>query len=77
MASNRVAGRRIREHRINLGLSPERYGARIGVSGGTVRRIEMGLAPTVRTMFLIASDMDVRVTDLFPSSAAGARAVSV
>jgi transcriptional regulator with XRE-family HTH domain len=68
MASNRVAGRRIKEHRINLGLSPERYGARIGVSGGTVRRIEAGLAPTVRTMFLIASDMDVRVTELFPAT---------
>jgi transcriptional regulator with XRE-family HTH domain len=69
MASNRVAGRRIREHRINLGLSPERYGARIGVSGGTVRRIEAGLAPTVRTMFLIASDMGVLVTELFPATA--------
>jgi transcriptional regulator with XRE-family HTH domain len=69
MASNRVAGRRIREHRINLGLSPERYGARIGISGGTVRRIEAGLAPTVRTMFLIASDMGVQVTELFPVAA--------
>lgn len=67
MASNRVAGRRIREHRINLGLSPERYGDRIGVSGGTVRRIEVGLMPTVRTMFLIASDMDVQVIELFPA----------
>lgn len=73
MASNRVAGRRIREHRINLGLSPERYGARIGVSGGTVRRIEAGMAPTVRTMFLIASDMEVRVTDLFPATASPSR----
>jgi transcriptional regulator with XRE-family HTH domain len=70
MASNRVAGRRIGEHRLNLGLSPERYGDRIGVSGGTVRRIEAGFAPTVRTMFLIASDMEVRVTDLFPAVAA-------
>jgi transcriptional regulator with XRE-family HTH domain len=68
MVSNRVAGRRIREHRVNLGLSPERYGQRIGVSGGTVRRIEAGLVPTVRTMFLIASDLGVQVTDLFPSA---------
>lgn len=69
MASNRVAGRRVKEHRVNLGLSPERYGARIGVSGGTVRRIEAGLAPTVRTMFLIAKDMGLQVTDLFPIAA--------
>lgn len=76
MASNRVAGRRIREHRINLGLSPERYGVRIGVSGGTVRRIEVGCAPTVRTMFLIASDMGLQVTELFPATATAMRAAA-
>lgn len=53
-------------HRMNLGESPEVFGARIGVSGMTIRRIERGKALTVRTAFLIAADMGVAVTELWP-----------
>lgn len=66
MQSNRVAGRRIRAHRMNLGLSPEQFGWDIGVSGMTVRRIEAGGNVRVRTAFLIAQSMEVSVTDLWP-----------
>lgn len=66
MQSNRVAGKRIRIHRINLGESPEVFGSRIGVSGMTVRRIENGKPLTVRTAFLIAEDMHVPVVELWP-----------
>lgn len=68
MQSNRVAGRRIKIHRVNLGESPEQFGGRIGVSGMTVRRIEEGKPLTVRTAFLIAADMQVAVTDLWSPS---------
>lgn len=51
--------------RINRGLSPEQLGQRVGVSGRTIRRIEEGAIPTVRTMFLIAQEFDLEVTDLW------------
>lgn len=66
MPSNKVAGRRIREHRLNLGLSPEAFGARVGVSGGTVRRIEDGKPLRVRTAFLIAKELGLPVIELWP-----------
>lgn len=67
MRSNKVAGRRIREHRLNLGLSPEQFGWQVGVSGMTIRRIEGGKALRVRTAFLIAQHMGVPVTALWPA----------
>lgn len=69
MSSNKVAGRRLREHRVNLGLSPEAFGARIGVSGMTVRRIEDGYPLRVRTAFLIAQELEVDVIHLWPPPA--------
>jgi transcriptional regulator with XRE-family HTH domain len=74
MQSSRVAGRRIQIHRVNLGESPEQFGGRIGVSGMTVRRIEGGKPLTVRTAFLIAADMQIAVTELWPP--VGRRAVA-
>lgn len=68
MQSNKVAGRRIRAHRLNLGLSPEQFGWKIGVSGMTVRRIEAGGNLRIRTAFLIAQSMATDVTDLWPVS---------
>lgn len=62
-----VTGRRLRELRINKGLSPEQLGNRVGVSGRTIRRVEAGgMQPTVRTMFLIAQAFDAEVVDLWP-----------
>lgn len=66
MSSSQATRRRIRIHRINLGESPEAFGARIGVAGMTIRRIEQGKPLTVRSAFLIAADMKVAVTELWP-----------
>lgn len=60
------SGDRVREIRVNRGLSPEDLGRRVGVSGRTIRRIEDGKHPNVRTMFAIAQEFDVEVTDLWP-----------
>lgn len=62
---DRTTGRRIRTLRVNRGLSPEQLGNQIGVSGRTIRRVEDGATPTVRTMFLIAQEFDLEVTDLW------------
>lgn len=67
MQATRRAGRQLRELRTNAGLSPEALGAKVGVSGITIRRIERGQClPTVRTMFKIAGEFHLRVTDLWP-----------
>lgn len=65
--SLREAGASIREQRLNRGLSPEQLGHLAGVSGRTVRRIEEGKRPTVRTMFQVAQILDCEVVDLWPS----------
>jgi transcriptional regulator with XRE-family HTH domain len=52
--------------RVNKGLSPEALGNRVGVSGRTIRRIEEGKRPTVRTMFLLAQEFECEVVDLWP-----------
>jgi transcriptional regulator with XRE-family HTH domain len=62
----RLAGRRIHQHRVRLGLSPEQYGVRIGVSGMTVRRIECGYTPQRCTQRKFAADLGVEVDELFP-----------
>jgi transcriptional regulator with XRE-family HTH domain len=67
MKATQRAGRQLRELRTNTGLSPEALGARIGVSGMTIRRIERGEChPTVRTMFLLAAEFEMRPTDMWP-----------
>lgn len=57
-------------HRISKGLSPERFGALVGLSGMTVRRIEDGRAKASslhpRTKFLISKQMGVPVSELWP-----------
>jgi transcriptional regulator with XRE-family HTH domain len=64
--SLREAGAAVKELRVNRGLSPEQLGERVGVSGRTIRRVEEGNRPTVRTMFLIALQFDYDVVDLWP-----------
>lgn len=66
--SNRLAGRRIHQHRVRLGLSPEQYGLHIGVSGMTVRRVERGYMPFRSTQAKFARDLGVPVDDLYPLS---------
>lgn len=64
--SLREAGQIIRECRRNAGMSPEELAPFIGVSGRTIRRIEDGHRPTVRTAFLLANYFDWEVSDLWP-----------
>lgn len=64
--SKRLAGRRIHQHRVRLGLSPEQYGLRIGTSGMTVRRVEGGYTPFRSTQIKFARDLRVEVDELFP-----------
>ncbi len=66
MSSNRLAGRRIQQHRVQLRLSPEQYGLRIGVAGMTVRRIEEGKTPFLSTAGKFADDMGLAPEDLWP-----------
>lgn len=61
---------RIYRFRVSKGMSPERFGSRVGLSGMTIRRIEDGRAKPVallpRTKYLIAEEMGVEVDDLWP-----------
>lgn len=66
--SNRLVGRRIHQHRVRLGLSPEQYGTKIGVSGMTVRRVEAGYTPFRSTQAKFARDLNAPVDELFPLS---------
>lgn len=66
--SNRLAGHRIHQHRVRLGLSPEQYGIRIGCSGMTVRRVEAGYTPFRSTQAKFAHDLGIEVDELFPLS---------
>lgn len=63
-------GQRVARLRISkTGLSPEAFGATIGVNGSTIRNIEAGRGPRrphVRTMFAIARGLEEEVFDLFP-----------
>ena len=68
MASNRLAGRRVHQHRVRLGLSPEQYGVHIGVAGMTVRRVEAGYTPFRSTQAKFARDLGVEVDELWPLS---------
>lgn len=67
------AGRLIYEARVERGLSPEELayvinhsGRGVSISGKTIRRVEEGKRPTVRTMFALASEFDLQVKDLWP-----------
>lgn len=63
--SSRLAGRRVQQHRVRLGLSPEQYGIRIGCAGMTVRRVEAGYTPFLSTQAKFAKDLGTSVDELF------------
>lgn len=60
--------RKLRELRINAGLSPEQLGYRTGLSGKQLRAIEAGIVrrPHPRTQFAIAQEFDLLPLDVFP-----------
>jgi transcriptional regulator with XRE-family HTH domain len=68
----KAPGERIRDLRLNVGLSPEQLGDQVGVSGDTIRRIERGIGPRCphpRTMFLLAEAFELGVTDIWTPEA--------
>jgi len=72
---DKAAGRLLREWRLNRGLSPEALSWELrrakleSVSGRQIRRIEdVGVIPTPRVMFALASYFDARPTDIWRSS---------
>ncbi len=69
----REAGRFIQEERRERGLSHEvlayeisQANPKVSVSGRTIRRVEEGSRPSVRTMFALAGYFGVEVRDLWP-----------
>lgn len=62
-----MSGRRVRAARLELGMSPEQFGERYGVSGQTIRRLEDGRQKrlTARSMLRIAQGLDTSVGELF------------
>lgn len=71
MSSNGTRKRpnwRLRELRINAGLSPNELGYRAGISGKAVRAIEDGTVrrPRPRTQFAIAEVFGLLPLDVFP-----------
>lgn len=66
MVSSQLAGARIHQHRVRLGLSPEQYGDRVGCAGMTVRRVEAGYQPFRSTQAKFARDLGVEVDELWP-----------
>lgn len=66
--SKRLAASRIHQHRVRLGLSPEQFGVRVGVSGMTVRRVEAGFVPFRSTQAKFAREMGVEIDEIWPLS---------
>ena len=64
--SRRVPHTRLRELRINAGMTPNDLAYRAGVSGKTVRMAEAGWIPGPRTQFQIAAAFDLKPLDLWP-----------
>jgi len=57
---------RLKELRINAGMSPNDLAYRAGVSGKTVRMVEAGFVPTPRVQFQIAKVFAMLPLDLWP-----------
>ena len=78
LAYGRATGRRIRDLRLELGMSPQTLSQACGVNQATLHRIEAGYydrqgrekagryGVTLYTLVRIARGMDVRPSDLLP-----------
>lgn len=64
--SRRVPHLKLRELRVNEGLTPNDLAFRCGVSGKTVRMAEAGFIPSPRVQFAIAQVFGLRPLDLWP-----------
>lgn len=64
--SRRVPHLRLKELRINSGMSPNDLAFRAGVSGKTIRMVEAGWIPGPRTQFQVAKVFELVPLDLWP-----------
>lgn len=62
----RVPHLRLKELRINAGMSPNDLAYKAGLSGKTVRMVESGWIPSPRVQFQIAMVFELRPLDLWP-----------
>ncbi len=67
MVSTKMIGNQVRIARGEQGLSPEQFGAKYGVSGNTIRRLEDGRQKrlTSRSMLKISQGVGIPVGELF------------
>lgn len=65
-ASRRTPHLRLKELRINAGMSPNDLAFRVGVSGKTVRMVEAGFIPSPRVQLQIARAFGLLPLDLWP-----------
>jgi DNA-binding XRE family transcriptional regulator len=64
--SRRVPHLKLKELRVNAGMSPNDLAFRVGVSGKTIRMAEAGWIPSPRTQFQIAAAFGLLPLDLWP-----------
>lgn len=57
---------RLKELRVNAGLSPNDLAYRAGVSGKTIRMVEAGFIPSPRVQLQVAAVFDLKPLDLWP-----------
>lgn len=62
----------IARRRFDAGLTPEELGAKIGISGRTIRRIEAGHVPGPAVAKKIADHFKVKPSDIWPVEKAAA-----
>lgn len=65
-SSRKVPHLKLKELRVNEGLSPNDLAYRVGVSGKTIRMAEQGWIPSPRVQFQIAKVFALRPLDLWP-----------
>lgn len=62
----RVPHLKLKELRVNAGMSPNDLAYRVGVSGKTIRLAEQGWIPSPRVQFQVASAFGLLPLDLWP-----------
>lgn len=62
----RVPNRRLKELRINAGMSPNDLARLTSVSAGTIRLAESGYIPGPRIQYALADAFDLKPLDIWP-----------
>ena len=74
--SIRIMGQKIRELRLEGGLTLEQAAEKVGCTPGFLSQVERNLAvPSISMLYAIAQALGVKVTHFFPRTASGAKVV--